>query len=111
MRSERDSRICLSCLPSLETIPHGFATCRERPFPLKSADSPRIGSRLTVPRRLPMKRVTKSRVLTACAILAVLAAMPALAQLKATIENVRDIPFTTVPNLLKLPPGENLGEI
>jgi hypothetical protein len=48
--------------------------------------------------------------LTACAVLAVLAAMPASAQLKATIENVRDIPFTTVPNLLKLPPGENLGE-
>jgi NHL repeat len=58
-----------------------------------------------------MKRVlTKTRVLTVCAMLAVLAAMPSFAQQKATIETVREIPFTTVPNLLKLPPGENLGE-
>jgi hypothetical protein len=35
---------------------------------------------------------------------------PAFAQAKATITGVPDIPFTTVPNLLKLPPGDNLGE-
>src|SRR5215813_11809880 len=44
-----------------------------------------------------------------CAVLA-LAAGPAFAQAKATITGVPDIPFTTVPNFLKLPPGESLGE-
>jgi sugar lactone lactonase YvrE len=43
-------------------------------------------------------------------VLGVLAVLPATAQRKATIEGVPDIPFTTVPNLLKLPPGEHLGE-
>src|SRR5947208_6641377 len=42
--------------------------------------------------------------------LSVLALAPAFAQRKATIQNVPEIPFTTVPNLLKLPPGEYLGE-
>ena len=41
---------------------------------------------------------------------AVLSALPALAQSKATIENVPEIPFTSVPDFLKLPPGEVLGE-
>src|SRR6201993_4060124 len=50
------------------------------------------------------------RVLTASVILAALAAAPALAQRKATIENVPEIPFTTAGNFLKLPPGEYLGE-
>jgi sugar lactone lactonase YvrE len=49
------------------------------------------------------------RILTSSAALAVLAAS-AFAQQKATIENVREIPFTSAPNLLKLPPGEYLGE-
>src|SRR5438105_13523506 len=40
----------------------------------------------------------------------VLALAPAFAQRKATIQNVPEIPFTTVPNFLKLPPGEYLGE-
>src|ERR1041385_2614002 len=40
----------------------------------------------------------------------VLGVAPALAQRKATIQNVPEIPFTTVPNFLKLPPGEYLGE-
>src|SRR5580698_928111 len=40
----------------------------------------------------------------------VLAGLPAQAQRKATITGVPDIPFTAVPNLLKLPPGEHLGE-
>src|SRR3954462_6036736 len=34
----------------------------------------------------------------------------ASAQQKATITGVPDIPFTSVPNFLKLPPGESLGE-
>src|SRR3954454_12860237 len=42
--------------------------------------------------------------------LAVLALAPALAQRKATIQDIPEIPFTSVPNLLKLPPGEYLGE-
>src|SRR5438093_185019 len=44
-----------------------------------------------------------------CAVLT-LAAGPAFAQAKATITGVPEIPFTTVPNSLKLPPGEYLGE-
>src|SRR5437660_8341042 len=50
------------------------------------------------------------RIQTSSLILAVLAAAPAVAQRKATIENVPEIPFSTVPNFLKLPPGEYLGE-
>src|ERR1700687_5423797 len=52
-----------------------------------------------------MKRVF----ITAVAV-SVLGVAPALAQRKATIQNVPEIPFTTVPNFLKLPPGEYLGE-
>src|ERR1700687_4006950 len=52
-----------------------------------------------------MKRVF----ITAVAV-SVLGVAPALAQRKATIENVPEIPFTTVPSFLKLPPGEYLGE-
>ncbi len=51
-----------------------------------------------------MKRMTSSMAL------AVLATATAFAQRKATIENVREIPFSSVPNLLKLPAGEYLGE-
>ncbi len=40
----------------------------------------------------------------------ILLTVPAFAQRKATIENVPDIPFTSVPNFLKLPSGEYLGE-
>src|SRR6476620_5630787 len=39
-----------------------------------------------------------------------LIAASAAAQQKATITGVADIPFTAVPNFLKLPPGESLGE-
>ena len=35
---------------------------------------------------------------------------PALAQLKAKAENVPEIPYDSVPNFLKLPAGEYLGE-
>src|ERR1019366_9061260 len=42
--------------------------------------------------------------------LLVLASAAMFAQRKATIENVREIPFTTAPNFLKLPAGEYLGE-
>ena len=52
-----------------------------------------------------MKRIRISSVA-----LSVLALAPTFAQRKATIENVPEIPFTTVPNFLKLPPGEYLGE-
>jgi len=50
------------------------------------------------------------RTLTLSIALAVLAAAPSFAQKKATIENVPDIPFSSVPNFLKLPAGEYLGE-
>src|SRR6266850_3277239 len=39
-----------------------------------------------------------------------LLAASASAQQKAMITGVPDIPFTSVPNFLKLPPGEYLGE-
>src|ERR1700752_5166105 len=50
------------------------------------------------------------QILTSSLVLAVLAAAPALAQKKATVENVPEIEFTAVPNFLKLPTGEYLGE-
>src|SRR5215472_4349488 len=40
----------------------------------------------------------------------VLFAAPSFAQQKATIQNVPEIQYTSVPNLLKVPPGETLGE-
>ena len=46
---------------------------------------------------------------SACAVLT-FAAGPAFAQQKATITGVPEIPFTSVPNFLKLPAGESLGE-
>jgi NHL repeat-containing protein len=46
----------------------------------------------------------------ACAVAVLLATGSLVAQQKATITGVPDIPFTSVPNFLKLPPGENLGE-
>jgi len=44
------------------------------------------------------------------AFLSILATAPARAQQKATAQNVRDIPYTSVPNFLKFPAGETLGE-
>src|SRR5580698_8448936 len=49
-------------------------------------------------------------ILTSSVALAILFAMHASAQRKATIENVPEIPFTSAPNFLKLPTGEHLGE-
>ena len=49
------------------------------------------------------------RILTSSVAL-VLLATPAFTQRKATIEHVPDIPFSSVPNFLKLQPGEYLGE-
>ena len=40
----------------------------------------------------------------------VLGARSAAAQQKATVQNVPDIPYTSVPNFLKMPPNETLGE-
>ena len=48
--------------------------------------------------------------LTSATALAIFLAPQAWAQRKATIQNVPEIPFSSVPNLLKLPPGEYLGE-
>jgi len=45
-----------------------------------------------------------------CAIAVLLTTGSLVAQQKAAITGVPDIPFTSVPNFLKLPPGENLGE-
>src|SRR5580765_2082566 len=50
------------------------------------------------------------RILTCAFGLALLVGAPAFAQKKATVENVPEMPFTAVPNFLKLPPGEYLGE-
>ena len=47
---------------------------------------------------------------TACIAAVLLLTGSVLAQQKATITGVPDIPFTAVPNFLKLPAGENLGE-
>ena len=52
-----------------------------------------------------MKRIRISPVA-----LSLLALAPTFAQRKATIQDVPEIPFATVPNFLKLPPGEYLGE-
>src|SRR5262249_51911387 len=51
----------------------------------------------------------KRNLVSAC-VGVVLVAGSALAQQKATINGVPDIPFTCVPNFLKLPVGEYLGE-
>src|ERR1700726_1903302 len=50
------------------------------------------------------------RILTSSVALAVLVAAHAFAQKKATIQNVPDIEFSSVPNFLKPPAGEYLGE-
>ena len=52
----------------------------------------------------------KRYLVSACAAAVMLIAGPALAQQKATITGVPEIPFTSVPNFLKLPAGEYLGE-
>src|SRR5947209_2657930 len=50
------------------------------------------------------------RILNSSVALALLASPHSFAQRKATIENVREIAFTSAPNFLKLPSGEYLGE-
>src|ERR1041384_1828909 len=57
-----------------------------------------------------MQRDFMKRILVPPVALCALALAPAFAQRKATIQNVPEIPFSTVPNFLKLPPGEYLGE-
>lgn len=44
------------------------------------------------------------------AVVFALSPQPAAAQQKATVQNVSEIPYTSVPNFLKMPPGETLGE-
>ena len=53
-----------------------------------------------------MKRI----LLSSIAMAAILAAAPSSAQNKATVQGVPEIKFTTVPNFLKIPAGEYLGE-
>ena len=50
------------------------------------------------------------RILTLSAAMVMVTLVPAFAQRKATVANVPEMPFTTVPNFLKLPAGEYLGE-
>jgi len=52
-----------------------------------------------------------TRCLTSQLVLAMLiCAGPAFAQAKATAQNVPEIPYDSVPNFLKMPPGLYLGE-
>src|SRR5437763_6976017 len=57
-----------------------------------------------------MQEISMKRVFISSVALCVLGLAPAFAQRKAAIQNVPEIPFTTAPNFLKLPPGEYLGE-
>src|SRR3982074_1012319 len=57
-----------------------------------------------------MQEISMKRVFISSVALCVLGLAPAFSQRKATIQNVPEIPFTTVPNFLKLPPGEYMGE-
>src|SRR5438046_8876611 len=50
------------------------------------------------------------RMLISSVALTVLAVSPAFPQRKATIQNVPEIQFSSVPDFIKLPPGEYLGE-
>jgi hypothetical protein len=50
------------------------------------------------------------RSLVSCLFAAAVLAGPALAQTKAKAQNVPEIPYESVPNYLKLPPGLYLGE-
>src|SRR6201981_2116440 len=56
------------------------------------------------------KETSMKRILASSVALAFLFAAHGFAQRKASIENVREIPYTSAPNFLKLPPGEYLGE-
>src|SRR3954453_23920767 len=57
-----------------------------------------------------MQEISMKRIVISTVALSLWALAPASAQRKATIQNVPEIPFTTAPNFLKLPPGEYLGE-
>lgn len=50
------------------------------------------------------------RILMCLMAIAMLAPVPSFGQKKATVENAHEIEFSSVPNLLKLPSGEYLGE-
>ena len=55
-----------------------------------------------------MRSVLRRAFVVLC--LATLAGSPAFAQAKAKAQNVPEIPYESVPNLLKMPPGLYLGE-
>src|SRR3954468_25108846 len=57
-----------------------------------------------------MQEISMKRIVISTVALSLWALAPASAQRKATIQNVPEIPFTTAPNFVKLPPGEYLGE-
>src|SRR5271166_3170174 len=57
-----------------------------------------------------IQEVSMKRIRISPVALSLLALAPTFAQRKATIQDVPEIPFATVPNFLKLPPGEYLGE-
>src|SRR2546421_4926654 len=61
---------------------------------------------LTISQETPMKRHS----LLVSVVTLVLCTVPAFAQQKATAQNVPEISYTSVPNFLKLPAGEYLGE-
>ena len=50
------------------------------------------------------------RCLTSCFVVVVLFVGPVFAQVKAKAQNVPEIPYESVPNFLKLPPGLYMGE-
>ncbi len=52
----------------------------------------------------------KRQVVSLAALACLACAAPAQAQLKAKAQNVPEIPYTSVPNFLKLPPGEAIAE-
>src|SRR5262249_12798813 len=60
--------------------------------------------------RLKSLEVPMNSSLKLAALAAVACAVPALAQTKAKAQNVPEIPYESVPNFLKLPPGLYLGE-
>jgi DNA-binding beta-propeller fold protein YncE len=54
--------------------------------------------------------VPMNRLLASCLVVPLLLSSPVFAQTKAKAQNVPEIPYESVPNFLKLPPGLYLGE-
>ena len=71
-----------------------------------SAASSRNPRHIRAPGHRQMDNAMTRRLVATCAATVLLLTGPLVAQQKATITGVPDIPFSTVPNFLKLPPGE-----